>query len=88
MMTLIQWITKNVKNIYSRFRKTISGSFTGLFNAPVVPLHINKPLTINVDELNKIFRINENYTMAHGRCSSLVFKRQPYYIVQICIKQT
>jgi hypothetical protein len=23
---------KNVKNIYSRFRKTISGSFTGLFN--------------------------------------------------------
>jgi hypothetical protein len=31
--------------------KTISGSFTGLFNAPVVPLHINKPLTINVDEL-------------------------------------
>jgi hypothetical protein len=31
---------KNVKNIYSRFRKTISGSFTGLFNAPVVPLHI------------------------------------------------
>jgi hypothetical protein len=36
----------------SRFRKTISGSFTGLFT-PVVPLHINKPLTINVDELNR-----------------------------------
>jgi hypothetical protein len=34
---------KNTKNIYNGFVKPISSSFTGLFNAPVVPLHINNP---------------------------------------------
>ncbi len=81
MITLIHWITKNVKNSYNRFCRVISSSFAGLLNRHVVPYDRSQPFTMNVDELNKIFIINHNGIIAHGRCSNLVFKTRPYFII-------
>lgn len=65
--------------MYNGLHKVIQIPFTNVLSWIQNQFHL--PYVIDVDQINKIFIINENNTLNYGRCSNLVFKKRHDYVI-------
>lgn len=76
---MIKWLKTLVQNMICELKKVIPAPFTNALSW--VQKQNNLPNAIDVDEINKMFIINEKYILSHGRCSHLVFKKSHDYVI-------